>query len=291
MLRLFDSEGQKMRLISWNVNSVRARLDLLKKLIEELKPDIVALQEIKCEEKDFPTDVMEELGYKCAVSGQKQYNGVAILYKKQYEVVSTSSKLLGCSVESARYIEILIEGGLRISSIYVPNGCDMYSQSYKEKIEFLNALCFVVRSRIFQENAWLLLGDFNVIAHNLDTYNKSSEWENTGMASPQVRKMWRRLLNQGLIDAGELDRKMTFQDYRSAQVRLRIDHALLSPGAADVVETFDVLHQWRGYERPSDHMPICVNLDLSRIPSLKRVHDTNPAIPDALLGVRAPKIV
>ena len=284
-----ESEGhrnnQQKTIISWNVNSVKVRLEQISALIKEHKPDVVALQEIKCTEEDFPTEQIEQLGYRAIVCGQKQYHGVAILHKDEYAAKDVKLALPGCDLEEARYVEVLIEG-MRISNVYVPNGYDIHSQSYVNKLRFLNALCFTVHERMYEEDIWVIAGDFNVIPRLTDTGDKSFGWEETGMASPAVRKFWFRLINQGWLDAGERDRQMTWQDYKNPNTKLRIDHALLSPGAADSLVEISVLSEWRRQERPSDHMPVKLVLDLSRPRLLLSKWRWNSPVKDTLLGVR-----
>ncbi len=272
-------------ILSWNVNSVRVRLEQVQALIEEQDPDILALQEIKCTEEDFPRDELSKLGYHAIVSGQKQYHGVAILYKQEYKPREVKLALPGCDLEEARYVEAAI-GPIRISNLYVPNGYDLNSQSYYNKIKFLNSLCFTVHERMREEDIWVLMGDFNVIPRVLDAGDKSSAWEQTGMASPMVRRFWYRLINQGWCDAGEGAREMTWQDYKNPSVRLRIDHALLSPGASDACVSFGVLSAWRKHQRPSDHMPVKLVLDASRPRILLSKWRWNAPVRDTLFGVK-----
>jgi exodeoxyribonuclease-3 len=280
-----DTQTHPQVILSWNVNSVRVRLEQVKSLIQEQSPDVLALQEIKCTEDDFPTDEFRAMGYHSIIAGQKQYHGVAILYKQEYTAREVKLALPGCDLDEARYIEAVI-GPIRLSNLYVPNGFDIDSQSYYNKIKFLNALCFNVHERMQNEDIWVMTGDFNVIPRTLDTIDKSSKWESTGMASPVVRRFWYRLINQGWLDAGENTHQMTWQDYKNPNIKLRIDHALLSPGASDALVSFEVLPEWRKKERPSDHMPVRLVLDSSRPRILLSKWRWNAPIRDTLLGVK-----
>lgn len=274
---------------SWNVNGVRARLELLKQFLDQIKPDALLLQEIKCQNSDFPTEEFKKVGYNSIINGQNQYNGVAILYKTTLsDPTEIKFSLPRCDLDEARYIECLLLGRLRISNLYVPNGSDINSASYEKKLHFLSALYFETQSRIESEPNWVIIGDFNIIPRNIDTNDKSSEWENTGLANHEVRKFWRRLINQGWTDIGAKDHKMTWEDYRDPSIKLRIDHAVLSPGAADALEKFDVLQEWRHKKRPSDHSPLILTLDMSKPKIFLNKRWWHNPIPDALAGLTKP---
>jgi exodeoxyribonuclease-3 len=282
---------KELTLVSWNVNSIRARLPLVMDLIAKMRPELLLLQEIKCQISDFPVEVFETLGYKCIVNGQPQYNGVAILYRSEITApTEVKFAIPGCTLDEARYLEGVFFDRLRISNLYVPNGSEIGSVSYKNKLHFLSSLYFETQARIADETDWVLMGDFNIVPRNIDTADKSSKWEQTGMACHEIRKFWRRLINQGWTDIGAQDHKMTWEDYRNRAVKLRIDHAVLSPGASDALIKFDVLQDWRDMERPSDHSPLLLTLDLSKPKvMLNRRWWGNP-LPDALLGLTDPRV-
>ena len=246
-----------LKIISWNINSIRVRLPLLTELLKEHEPQIVLLQEIKCVIEQFPREELEDLGYQMLILGQKSYHGVAILYKGSTEDVIYN--IPGFDGTDARYIEAMI-CGVRISNLYVYNGFDMNSESYANKLLFLDALSKITQEKVLDEVPWILAGDFNIIPRALDTYDKSPRWEETGVASPAIRKLWRKIIDQGWLDAGE-NEGMTWRDYKHKNVELRIDHMLLSPSAADMLVNIKVLKEWRDKIRPSDHMPLLLSMN------------------------------
>lgn len=246
------------KIVSWNINSVRARISLVLEFLEKIKPDVLLLQETKCLEDQFPRAEILSQGYQSIVSGQKAYNGVAILHKSP--VTDVKFRFDGFDLTDARYLEAQIDG-LRISNLYVFNGQDLDSDSYRNKVPFVSALCDYAASHIESEQPWILFGDFNIIPRTIDIWNRSLEWEKTGLACPEIRGYWRKLQTQGWLDAGQ-DAGMTWKGYRYQQrPELRIDHALLSPGAADRLHRVEVLREWRtDREKPSDHMPVLLEM-------------------------------
>jgi len=265
-----------IEIASWNVNSVKARLPNLVQWLKEHKPDLVCLQELKCLEEAFPRDEIESLGYNVAIHGQKTYNGVALLSRFPLEDVTRG--LPDYTDEQARYIEAIISTqtcALRIASLYLPNGNPVEAvkgggAKYKYKLEWMAALQAHVENLLTYEEMFVLAGDYNVIPSAADVYNPPA-WEADALYRLETRTAWRRLLNLGLTEAvGALvntgEQTYTFWDYqRGAWPKnngIRIDHHLLSPLAADRLRGFTIDRDTRGWEKPSDHAPIRITLDL-----------------------------
>lgn len=259
-----------MKIASWNINSIRARIDNLTTWLREAAPDVVLLQETKCLEEQFPRDPIEDLGYNIAVKGQKSYNGVAILSKLPIEDVVTS--LPGdASDEEARYIEAVV-GTIRVASVYVPNGQDIGTDKYLYKLRFFERLYDHLKTLLRYEESFVIGGDYNVAPTDADTYDPA-KFQNRLLASPQERSALRKLLNLGVVDAlralypeHKVDNSQfyTWWDYRQGSFEknngLRIDHLLLSPQAMDQLLEMGIDKKVRHQEKPSDHVPIWCSL-------------------------------
>ena len=256
-----------MRIATWNVNSVRQRLDHLLAWLKEAEPDVVCLQEIKCQDEAFPRLEVESAGYNVAVHGQKTFNGVAILSKFPME---TQSGLPGDGEDAqSRYIEALVthDGGVtRVASIYLPNG-NGGPEKYAYKLAWMERLRLHAASLLEQEEALVLAGDFNVIPEPRDAKTPAA-WMKDALFLPQTRSAFRQLLNLGLRDAvrcvTDAEDVYTFWDYTAGAWRrnegIRIDHLLLSPQAADRLTDVAIDRHVRGWEKPSDHVPIRIDL-------------------------------
>ncbi len=259
-----------MKIFTWNVNSVRTRLEQLIAWLQEAQPDVVLLQEIKVQTEAFPALFLEDLGYNIAVFGQKSYNGVAILSKSPLEDVKMGfpgQEDLG----QARYIEAVTQG-VRVASVYVPNGQEVGSEKYAYKLQFLKDFEAYTASLLAFNEKIVVAGDYNIAPHDSDVYDPE-KFKNRILASPQERQAFWRLTNQGWVDAASVYGKAqgispeelyTWWDYRQGSWEqnrgLRIDHLLLSPQAADVLETVEVARDVRALQRPSDHAPVGVHL-------------------------------
>ena len=261
-----------LSIATWNVNSIRPRLQqLIDWLRSEQAPDIVLLQEIKVVTEQLPAMEIEELGYNLAVHGQKTYNGVAILSKYPLEDVITA--LPGDETdEQARYIEALAcvnDGVVRVASIYVPNGQSPDSDKFQYKMAFFERLRAHVQTLLAHEEMLVLGGDYNVAPQGLDVYNPKS-LEGTVCFHPKEREQLRRITNLGLYDAYRSQhpdkQQFSWWDYRGNGFKqgkgLRIDHLLLSPQAADTLETCEILEDIRALEQPSDHAPVQCSLNI-----------------------------
>jgi exodeoxyribonuclease-3 len=254
-----------INVVTWNINSIRARLPLVLDWLKENAPDVVLLQETKVVDDQFPREEIENLNYNIALYGQKTYNGVAILSKFPLEDVV--SGIPGFEDDQARYIEAVTKG-VRVASIYVPNGMAVGSDKYQYKLNFLKHLYSHVQTLLAYDEAFLLGGDFNIAPQDQDVYDPT-EWHEQVLCSTPEREGFRSLLYLGLTDAlralhpHEKD-LYTWWDYRGAAWQnnegLRIDHFLLSPQAADHLTEVSVDKAVRALEKASDHAPVCCGL-------------------------------
>ncbi|MEE8202232.1 MAG: exodeoxyribonuclease III [Alphaproteobacteria bacterium] len=254
-----------MKIATWNVNSIRARLPRVLEWLAEAAPDVALLQEIKTVGEDFPGLEIGELGYNVAVCGQKTYNGVAILANRPIEDVI--AVLPGDDDDDqARYIEAVV-GDVRVASIYLPNGNPVDSAKFPYKLDWMDRLHERVRALLAFEEAVVLGGDYNVAPTDDDVYDPDA-WADDALCRPQSRARFRAILYLGLTeayralhaDAGAY----TFWDYQKGRWQrdegLRIDHLLLSPQAADRLEACDIDRGPRGKEKASDHTPVWCEL-------------------------------
>jgi exodeoxyribonuclease-3 len=259
-----------MRLATWNVNSVNARLETVLAWFEEASPDVAVLQEIKCIDEKFPTEAFERLGYNVAVHGQKTYNGVAMLSKTPLEDVRRG--LPGDdSDEQARYIEAVVSGPrpVRMVGIYLPNGNPLGTEKFAYKLAWMERLHRHAQSLLALEEPLVIAGDYNVIPRPEDV-EKPNEWLGDALFQPESRGAYRALQNLGFTDAymavDGAPGGYTFWDYQAGawprNNGIRIDHALLSPQAADRLVRVDIHRDVRGGEKPSDHVPVVVELAL-----------------------------
>ncbi len=254
-----------MKIASWNVNSVKARLPLLLDWLKAFSPDVVLLQELKCQSQAFPMLEVESAGYNVAVFGQKTYNGVAILSKTPLEDVTMG--LPGDeSDEQARYIEAVTnlgDGVLRVASIYLPNGNPVDTEKFPYKLAWMDRLTDHARNLLALEEPLVLGGDYNIIPDDRDAHNPEA-WGDDALGRPESRQRFRTLVNLGLTDAirafCDAPGEYTYWDYQRGAWQhnhgLRIDHLLLSPQAADRLTASGVDRTPRGWERPSDHTPV-----------------------------------
>lgn len=261
-----------VKIASWNVNSIKARLPNVLDWLKEASPDILLLQELKCVEENFPALEIGDLGYNAAVSGQKTYNGVAILSKTPLEVEQRA--LPGDeSDEQARYIEAVTQtdaGPLRVASIYLPNGNPVDSDKLPYKLAWMARLEAHASALLALEEASVLGGDYNVIPSDEDCYDAVA-WEGDALYRPESRTAFRALLYRGYTDAFRALHNepgaYTFWDYQRGAWQkdngIRIDHLLLSPQAADLLADAGIDRKPRGKEKASDHTPIWCSLTLA----------------------------
>ncbi len=259
-----------MKIATWNVNSIKARLDNAITWLKDANPDVACLQELKCEDAAFPTAIFEELGYNVITHGQKSYNGVAILSKQQPEDVRRG--LPGDEEDAqARYIEAAFSrsgGVVRVASIYLPNGNPLGTEKFAYKLRWMDRLRAHARQLLKLEEPLVLAGDYNVIPTPNDAKNPEA-WTGDALFQPESRASFRSLLNLGFTDAirqihGDAPGLYTFWDYQAGAWQrnngIRIDHLLLSPQAADILKDARIDREVRTQERPSDHVPVVIEL-------------------------------
>ncbi|HMT14850.1 MAG TPA: exodeoxyribonuclease III [Aestuariivirga sp.] len=259
-----------MRIATWNVNSVKAHLEQVLAYLREARPDVVCLQEIKCEDHAFPSLAFSELGYQAAVHGQKTWHGVALLSRLPMEDVTP--RLPGdASDEQARFIAATVLDGplaVRVASLYLPNGNPAPGPKYDYKLGWMERLTGLARDWLAGEEAFVLAGDFNVIPAPEDARNPA-QWAEDALFLPRTRNAFRALLGLGLTDAWrtlhpDVRDGFTFWDYQAGAWQrdngIRIDHHLLSPQAADRLKAAEIARDQRGKDRPSDHVPVTITL-------------------------------
>ena len=260
-----------MKIAAWNVNSVKARLDAALAWLKVANPDVVALQEIKCLDENFPAEAFEALGYNCAVHGQKSYNGVAILSKFPLEDV-TPRLPGGDGDDHARYLEALVSGSrgvLRVGCLYAPNGNPLGTEKFPYKLAWLERLHAHAKELLRNEEPVALLGDYNIIPEEFDCYDPKA-WLGDALFQPESRAALRKIEYLGFTDAFRARHaepgQYTFWDYQAGSWRknhgIRIDHILLSPQAADRLGACGIDREVRDGEKPSDHVPIWAELDI-----------------------------
>ena len=255
-----------VRIATWNVNSIRQRVEHVRDWLGRVQPDVLLLQELKCEEAAFPAAGFTELGYSAAVVGQKAYNGVAALARVPVEVVHRKLPGLPEDDAQARYIE-LRAGALTIIGIYLPNGNSGGEAGFAYKLAWMDALQARVQALLDADQDVVLTGDFNVAPEDVD-YAKGALSADDALVRPETRARYRRLLWLGMTDAlralvpeGPV---YTFWDYQSAAWQrnsgLRIDHFLLSPRVAERLAGCRPDKDERGKMQPSDHVPVVLDL-------------------------------
>jgi exodeoxyribonuclease-3 len=258
-----------MRIATWNVNSIRQRIDHLTAWLAERAPDMVCLQETKCMDEVFPRETFEALGYNVAIHGQKTFNGVAILSKLKFDDVTP--RLPGDDADDhARFLEVTVStrgGALRLASIYLPNGNPPDTDKYQYKLGWMDRLRHYAAHRLALEEPLVMAGDYNVIPTAADVHNPQA-WQTDALFLPQTRDKFRALANLGLTDAlrATSDEKglYTFWDYQAGAWQknwgIRIDHLMLSPQAADRLTAAGIDKHVRSWEKPSDHVPVWIDL-------------------------------
>ncbi len=258
-----------MKIASFNINGIRARLPALTRWLAEAGPDVALLQETKITDEAFPRAVFEDMGYNVAAHGQKSFNGVAILSKLPLEDVTFG--LPGdADDDHARYLEATVTHNrpLRLCGLYLPNGNPAPGPKFDYKLAWMARLRERARDLLRLEEPFLMAGDYNVIPQPEDAANPD-KWRDDALFRPEARAAFHRLVYLGLTDAfrtlNPAPGNYTFWDYqRGAWSRddgIRIDHVLLSPQAADLLQDCQIDKQVRGWEKPSDHVPIWVELD------------------------------
>jgi exodeoxyribonuclease-3 len=258
-----------MRIATWNVNSVKQRMNNVLAWLEESAPDVLCLQETKCPDEAFPRAGFTALGYNVAVHGQKAFNGVAILSKRPLD--ETTPRLPGDDTDvQARFIEGVVSTGrgvVRVASIYLPNGNPPGGDKYTYKLNWMDRLLKYASQRLALGEPLVLAGDYNVIPTVADARHPAA-WVGDALFLPHTRQKFRALCHLGLTDAvraGSDDPGLyTFWDYQAGawpkNNGIRIDHVLLSPQAVDCLTSVTIDRHVRGWEKPSDHVPVVIEL-------------------------------
>ena len=256
-----------MKLATWNVNSIRQRERHVADWLGRNQPDLLLLQEIKCEDAQFPAMAFETVGYKSETVGQKSYNGVAILSKERVEVAHRALPGLPETDAQSRYIEIRTEG-LTVGNLYLPNGNSGGADGYAYKLRWMEALADRARALLDEETPFVLAGDYNVCPTDED-FAPGTLPGGDALIRPETRAVFRKLLWLGLTDALRAlqprGTAYTFWDYQGGAWRrdlgLRIDHALLSPDIAERLRAATPDRHERDQPQPSDHVPVVIELD------------------------------
>ena len=260
-----------MKIATFNINGIKARLTALTDWLDEAEPDVVLCQEIKSVDEAFPRDPFEDRGYNVETHGQKGFNGVAILSKHPLEDISRG--LPGDDTdEQARWIEATVVGerdAIRLCGLYLPNGNPAPGPKYDYKLAWMERLEVRARELLAAEIPAMMAGDYNVIPQPEDVHDPKA-WENDALYLPQSRAAYHSVLNLGFTDAfrarNAAPGQYSFWDYQAnswpRNRGIRIDHVLLSPQAADMLVDCRIDKEIRDREKPSDHVPVWVELDL-----------------------------
>ena len=259
-----------MKIATFNINGIKARTEALLEWLAEAQPDVACLQEIKSVDEAFPREAFEALGYRVETHGMKAFNGVAILSKQPLEDVTR--RLPGDEAdEQARWIEATVIGpkrAVRLCGLYLPNGNPTPGPKYDYKLAWMDRMLTRTRTLLADEQPLVLCGDYNIIPQAEDAANPQN-WLTDALYLPQSRQAYQRLLNLGLTDAIRAQNPApgtyTFWDFQAGAWErnngIRIDHLLLSPQAADLLQTSGIDKAVRGRDRPSDHVPVWIDLD------------------------------
>ncbi len=258
-----------MKIATFNINGVKARVQALTDWLDEAAPDVALLQEIKSVDEGFPRELFEERGYNVETHGQKGFNGVAILSKLPLEDVTRG--LPGDEEdEQARWIEATVVGekAIRVCGLYLPNGNPVPGPKYSYKLDWMARLEARAKALLEGEEPALMAGDYNIIPQPEDAARPEA-WKEDALFRMESRTAWRRLLNLGLTEAfrarNAAPGNYSFWDYQAGAYNrndgIRIDHFLLTPECADLLTDCQIDAHVRGREKPSDHVPVWVTLN------------------------------
>lgn len=248
------------KIATWNVNSLRVRLPHVLTWLKDVKPDILAIQETKLQDEDFPTTELQDAGYVVTFSGQRTYNGVAVL--KREEPKDIVKEFPGFIDPQRRVLGVTV-GDVRVLNLYVPNGQSLTSEKYQYKLNWLQSLDNYLKTQVTLHQKIIILGDFNIAPHELDVHDPK-QWENQVLVSPPERKAFNDILSLGFVDCyrhlNPTEQEFSWWDYRmnafKRQMGLRIDHILASNGLAGSLKSCYIDKIPRAWERPSDHAPV-----------------------------------
>ncbi|MDX2483889.1 MAG: exodeoxyribonuclease III [Pseudodonghicola sp.] len=259
-----------MKIATFNINGIKARVGALTDWLDTAQPDVAMLQEIKSVDENFPRELFEERGYNVATHGQKGFNGVAILSKLPLEDVTRG--LPGDDEdEQARWIEATVVGKteIRLCGLYLPNGNPAPGPKFDYKLAWMERLQARAVDLLAAEEPAMMAGDYNVIPQPQDAASPA-DWTEDALFRPDTRAAFQRIVNLGFTEAVSTrlpgPGHYTFWDYQAGSWRrnngIRIDHILLTPQAADLMRDLGIDKEIRGYDKPSDHVPVWVDLDL-----------------------------
>jgi len=258
-----------MKIATFNINGIKARITALLDWLDEAKPDVVLLQEIKAVDETFPRELLEDRGYNVETHGQKSFNGVAILSK--YPLEDVTRGLPGdAEDEQARWIEATVvnKTAVRICCLYLPNGNPAPGPKYDYKLAWMKRLHKRAQDLLVSEEIAMMAGDYNVIPQAEDAARPEA-WLEDALYLPETRESFRRILNLGFTEAfrarNQLPGQYSFWDYQAGAWQrndgIRIDHFLLTPQAADLLTDCQIDAHVRDREKPSDHVPVWIELD------------------------------
>ena len=257
-----------MKITSWNVNSVNARVEHLSRFIQQDQSDIYMIQELKCTNENFPSEEIEKLKYNYYVNGQKAWNGVALISKKDLSI--TNINIPNYKDENARFIETeiklkKIKKKIKVINIYLPNGNPIDTEKFDYKLQWMIKFNNYIETLIENNVPIIIGGDFNVIPNDEDVYSPEN-FKNDACAHPLTRKNYRKLLNLGFTDTVKFfiegKSNWTFWGYRGGNWQkgngLRIDHFLTTPEVTDLIKSVKINRNPRGWEKASDHTPVTI---------------------------------
>ena len=260
----------KILLATWNINSIRARLPVILKWLKINNPDVVLLQELKAKDTDVPREEIESLNYNFITNGQKAYNGVSILSK--YPLSDITYNLPSYAEDpQARYIEAWVNvknKGFRVASVYAPNGNPINTDKFSYKIKWLENFYMYSKKLLDYEELTILGGDYNICPNSIDAADENLIIDDA-VYNTEARDIFKSILNSGYKDAFRSlnmeDSGFTYWDYGksfSNNIGVRIDHFLLSSYAMDVCDKVFVDKEPRSWNKPSDHTPLCLEVNL-----------------------------
>ena len=249
-----------MKIATWNVNSLRARLPLVLQWLEYSDIDVLAVQETKLQDKDFPSDLIQQAGYQCVYSGQKTYNGVALLSRQP--ATDLCREVPGVDTAQKRVLAATI-GTVRVINLYVVNGAEVGSDKYRMKLDWLEGITHFIKDELTHHQHLIVLGDFNITPDDQDVHDPPL-WHEKILCSTPERQALQRILAQGLVDTFRLftqpPESFSWWDYRGGAFRrnrgLRIDLILASEKLAQTCSQVVIDKEPRAWQRPSDHTPV-----------------------------------
>lgn len=262
-----------IKIATWNVNSIRSRIELISHWLTQSAPDIVCFQEIKCLEHDFPFETLQEQGYSAICWGQKSYNGVAIVARLPLSDAHVNFGTTPTAQDEARYLEALItlpSGQVMIvASLYAPNGNPIGSEKYQRKESWFRTLLPYARAHVLSNTPFVLAGDFNIIPTPRDAARPEA-WMDDALFTPDMRALYATLLHMGYTDSlstlTQTPPCYTFWDYKNNSFSrgngIRIDHILTNPAASDLLHQVGVDQALRAMARPSDHAPVWATFNI-----------------------------